>query len=609
MPISKSFATSPRGGRGLKLSHSTLLLLLALVALCSSVITLAVVQGEIPKAQLPDMRSLQRSGGPRPTESPIAEPPSKRFKARARPDAHARPSPSAFPEPMAAAETEADREFPTVLVLTPLKNSWKHLERYWQNLLALDYPKSRISVGFLESDSDDIGAPDGVTTMGELQRLREQHGARYRRVQIVQHGFGLQLSREQRHDMSTQLLRRSVMARSRNLLLSRTLGSEEYVLWVDSDLDSYPPHTLRSLLQSGKSIVTPNAVMTPGGRSYDLNSWRAPPIKTDWGGIVTPPTPDVTAVTLMKMDAASLVATCASMLRGMEGSVPKGGASWATEDGMVRLADALLVELGATPPRYQQQVPVFSAEDGALQGGTLRGTQTLLSVEGANNELAASQQRDPPPPVALQVGEPFPELEPPRQRLSFAEWVFRQDAPWTKALASLDPTSLATKIQAPLGMASCLIGAGRRIQSRAVSPSPSQEHEQVEMECRPRWPLRAGDAGSSIGVPRGPKTEAAEWTLGWGTDVDGPELLVEGYAHTGNIFLHKLRGQGNTTLTVELDGVGGTMLLIKADLHRQGLVFPVAPYRRRIETEGLAMMARDMGHSVWGMPNLEIMHR
>ena len=91
--------------------------------------------------------------------------------------------------------------------------------------------------------------------------------------------------------------------------------------------------------------------------------------------------------------------------------------------------------------------------------------------------------------------------------------------------------------------------------------------------------------------------------------MDGPELLVEGYVRTGNLYLHKLRGDGNVTNVVELDGVGGTMLLVDADIHRQGLVFPPAPYRRRIETEGLAMMARDMGHSVWGMPNLEIIHK
>ena len=59
---------------------------------------------------------------------------------------------------------------------------------------------------------------------------------------------------------------------------------------------------------------------------------------------------------------------------------------------------------------------------------------------------------------------------------------------------------------------------------------------------------------------------------------------------------------------VELDGVGGTMLLVRADIHREGLNFPVQPHRYYIETEGLAQIAMDMGYQSWGMPGLEIVH-
>jgi len=72
----------------------------------------------------------------------------------------------------------------------------------------------------------------------------------------------------------------------------------------------------------------------------------------------------------------------------------------------------------------------------------------------------------------------------------------------------------------------------------------------------------------------------------------------------GRLYLDELHNGD----CVELDAVGGTMLLVRADLHRRGLVFPEAPYRNYIETEGLAMMARDMGVTCWGMPGLEIIH-
>ena len=76
------------------------------------------------------------------------------------------------------------------------------------------------------------------------------------------------------------------------------------------------------------------------------------------------------------------------------------------------------------------------------------------------------------------------------------------------------------------------------------------------------------------------------------------------------------RGYGRRYLTdfqdhgepVALAGVGGTALLVRADLHRQGLCFPPAPYRGLIETEGLSAMARDMGIQSWGLPGLIVRH-
>ena len=72
----------------------------------------------------------------------------------------------------------------------------------------------------------------------------------------------------------------------------------------------------------------------------------------------------------------------------------------------------------------------------------------------------------------------------------------------------------------------------------------------------------------------------------------------------GRLYLEDLREQQIT----EVDSVGATMLLIRADLHRDGLLFPSFSYKQYIETEGLAMLAQDMGYSCWGLPNLEILH-
>jgi GT2 family glycosyltransferase len=90
----------------------------------------------------------------------------------------------------------------------------------------------------------------------------------------------------------------------------------------------------------------------------------------------------------------------------------------------------------------------------------------------------------------------------------------------------------------------------------------------------------------------------------------------------GRVRMDALRGGPDL---VRLDAVGATMLLVRADLHREGLVFPPFLYGREsrfardpspltgrgvgeVETEAFGLMAKDMGLECWGMPNLEILH-
>ncbi|WP_413440376.1 glycosyltransferase [Synechococcus sp. MIT S1220] len=59
---------------------------------------------------------------------------------------------------------------------------------------------------------------------------------------------------------------------------------------------------------------------------------------------------------------------------------------------------------------------------------------------------------------------------------------------------------------------------------------------------------------------------------------------------------------------IELDSVGATVLLIRADLHRQGLNFPPYPMNSLIETEALSLMARNLGVRSWALPQLIVRH-
>ena len=121
-----------------------------------------------------------------------------------------------------------------------------------------------------------------------------------------------------------------------------------------------------------------------------------------------------------------------------------------------------------------------------------------------------------------------------------------------------------------------------------------------------------------------------EQLLAWDRDIVHPNCVCEygdrsfdlnAWTDGGRKHLGDLRGQE----IVRLESVGGTMLLVRADRHRDGLIFPPFFYGARsrwvrdphplrgshvgeIETEGLAIMAKDMGIECWGLPDLEIRH-
>ena len=91
--------------------------------------------------------------------------------------------------------------------------------------------------------------------------------------------------------------------------------------------------------------------------------------------------------------------------------------------------------------------------------------------------------------------------------------------------------------------------------------------------------------------------------------LDWSPYLVDGLLQPpkgfGRRYLSDLSGEA----VVPLDGVGGTMLLVDADLHREGLIFPPFPMENLIETEGLAVLARRMGVQAWGLPQVIVRHR
>ncbi len=153
---------------------------------------------------------------------------------------------------------------PRVLVLAPVKNATPHLQRFIDNLDAATYPKDKLSLAFLESDSDD-------DTYGEIEKMLPVLRERYERVELFKQDLGYRPSRLWGAG-GEQFTRRSILARSRNLLMFSALRDEDWVLWMDAGLLSWPADMIERLLSAEENIVVPHCVK-PDGDTFDLNTF------------------------------------------------------------------------------------------------------------------------------------------------------------------------------------------------------------------------------------------------------------------------------------------------------------------------------------------------
>lgn len=158
---------------------------------------------------------------------------------------------------------------PTILILTPMKDAGRHLEGYFAGLARLDYPRSLISLGFLEGDSADDTADQVERKLGDLRRT-------FAGAALWRKHFGVQMPPgTPRWEYAYQLPRRKALARARNHLLFHALQDQEWVLWLDVDVIDFPADLIQRLLGAERDIVHPHCVRERGGETYDLNAWRA----------------------------------------------------------------------------------------------------------------------------------------------------------------------------------------------------------------------------------------------------------------------------------------------------------------------------------------------
>ena len=105
--------------------------------------------------------------------------------------------------------------------------------------------------------------------------------------------------------------------------------------------------------------------------------------------------------------------------------------------------------------------------------------------------------------------------------------------------------------------------------------------------------------------------QESETAIALAETLDEDAVIVEGYAEyaTWRPHLAYLRDPyGDPDVEMELDGVGGVSILVKAGVFRAGVHFPAFSFERHAETEGFGKMARRMQFSVVGLPHYTVWH-
>ena len=167
-----------------------------------------------------------------------------------------------------------------LLILSPIhKTNARRQTRFVENLKNLAYDHTDACIVLLSDEASFSIVKDSTSVLSK---------ARYSFIRIIKDPpFLQQLNLVQpsfgdRHESHFQRHRRSTIAQARNYLLYSALAlanAAEWVLWLDSDLLSYPANLVQRMLATGKQIVVPTCLCAGVGRSscgddvYDKNSW------------------------------------------------------------------------------------------------------------------------------------------------------------------------------------------------------------------------------------------------------------------------------------------------------------------------------------------------
>ncbi len=177
-----------------------------------------------------------------------------------------------------------------IAILVPVRDASQHIAGFLAAIDKLEVPKERLKLVFCEGDSRD-------DTYERLVRLTDPLKPFYRGIVQLRKETGTRFDRSRRWLPSIQRVRRAGIAKVRNHLIDHGLNdTDDWALWMDVDVWSFPADIVAQLMGAKARIVVPNCVVKPGGPSYDLNSFISKPVRRDYryfrmikDGIFQPP--------------------------------------------------------------------------------------------------------------------------------------------------------------------------------------------------------------------------------------------------------------------------------------------------------------------------------
>ena len=151
-----------------------------------------------------------------------------------------------------------------VLILTPLRDASRFINKYFDLLSELTYPHELIDLAFLVGDSTD----DTMAVLSaELDRVQKMSDSvAFNSAMIVQKDFGsvVNMDVNEKHGFAAQGPRRKAIARARNYLLTAALKPEHsWVYWRDVDIVDSPKKILEDFMAHDKDILVPSTYSLP----------------------------------------------------------------------------------------------------------------------------------------------------------------------------------------------------------------------------------------------------------------------------------------------------------------------------------------------------------